>query len=82
VPAQPLPCCPDAQASHLCDLPHVHQFDLDLYRCDRCSNYWVRAWRAGTGGWEPVSATDAAQMQTLDAAALRAFMKQWSQSFS
>jgi hypothetical protein len=76
------PCCHHPDAEHLADLPHVRQFDLDLYRCRRCSAYWVYAWRAGQGGWEAASAQDADTMRRLDGDALRAFVKGWATAFS
>lgn len=81
IPTQPPPCCSNAEAKHVQELAHIYQFDFDLYQCKHCSHYWVRAWREGVGGWEPVSSSDAEQMQVLDAPELRAFMKQWAKPF-
>ncbi|MCX6138710.1 MAG: hypothetical protein NTV54_14600 [Ignavibacteriales bacterium] len=81
MPNQPLPCCPAAAHQHLADLPHVYQFDFDLYQCKECSKYWVYAWRAGIGGWEPATSQDAGKMLALEGEQLRVFMKEWAQSF-
>jgi hypothetical protein len=67
---------------HLLDLPHVRQFDFDLYRCRSCAAFAAKAWRAGIGGWESVSTQDAEQMQTLGDTELRVFMKQWAREIS
>lgn len=82
MPSQPPPCCTNADAEHREDLGHVHQFDLDLYQCKRCSAYWVYTWRAGQGGWEPATADDAETMQRLGSAELRVFIKEWAKSFT
>jgi hypothetical protein len=75
-------CCVQPEPEHLEDLPHVYQFDFDLFQCKRCSAYWVKAWRMGMSGWEPANTQDAEQMQKLNGIELRAFMKQWAQSFN
>jgi hypothetical protein len=75
-----LPCCSFADARHVIDLPHVYQFDFDLYQCGQCSRYWVYAWRETVGGWESTTTEDAEKMQNLGSGELRAFMKEWAQS--
>ena len=82
MPKPLLPCCPAADAQHLADLPHVYQFDFDLYQCRQCSRYWVHAWREGQQGWETVEPQDADKMQMLTGDELRAFMKTWAKSFN
>ncbi len=82
MPIDAPPCCPGAETEHLAELPHVRQFDLDLHRCRRCARPWVRAWRAGIGGWESVTADEAETLQTLEGSALRAFARAWALSFS
>jgi hypothetical protein len=79
---QPLPCCANAEPQHLTELPHVYQFDFDLYQCNQCLRYWVYAWRAGIDGWETTTAHDAEKMLTLSDTELRMFMKEWAQSFN
>ena len=78
---QPVPCCAAAEFQRLADLPHVYQFDFDLYQCKQCSRHWVYAWREGLGGWQEVTADDAEKMKTLNNSELRAFMKEWARSF-
>ena len=82
MPTHALPCCASAEAQHREDLPHVSQFDFDLYQCNQCAHYWVYAWRAGLGGWESATAHDAEQMQLLKGTELRTFMKAWAKPFS
>ena len=82
MPTHALPCCSSAEPKHLEELPHVYQFDFDLYQCAQCSRYWVSAWREGQGGWESTTAHDAEQMQSLKGAELTTFMKAWAQSFN
>ena len=77
-----LPCCPAADAQYITELPHVYQFDFDLYQCRECSRHWVRAWREGQQGWEKVEPEDADKMQALDGDALRIFMRSWAQAFN
>jgi hypothetical protein len=60
------------------ELPHVYAFDVDLDHCGRCGRHRVYAWFS-VGGWQPVTADDAAQWRALDGAALRAFMKNWAE---
>jgi hypothetical protein len=81
MPNLSLPCCADSEPRPLVDLPHVYQFDFDLYQCRRCGRYWVYAWREGQGGWESVTLSDGEQMQTLVGPELRTFMKTWAASF-
>jgi hypothetical protein len=81
MPLHELPCCARAEAQHREDLPHVFQFDFDLYQCSQCARYWVYAWREGQGGWEAAATHDAEQMQRLKDTELRAFMRTWAQSF-
>jgi len=76
-----LPCC-GTVARYVTELPHVYQFDFDLYQCGQCARYWVRAWRQGIGGWEETTTEDAEKMQLLGNDELRAFMKKWAQSFN
>ena len=78
----PPPCCNLAASAHLVDLPHVYQFDFDLYRCTCCSRFWVFAWREGVGGWEATTAEDAEKMQNLTGNELRQFMKVWAKAFN
>ena len=73
------PCCDNADARYLMELPHVYQFDFDLYQCEQCSRYWVYAWR-GVGGWEITTNEDAEKMRLLENDELRAFMKEWARS--
>ena len=82
MPIHALPCCTGAEPKHLQDLPHVYQFDFDLYQCTQCLRYWAYAWREGQGGWESTTAQDAEKMQLLEGAELRTFMKAWAQSFN
>jgi hypothetical protein len=81
MPTTALPCCASAEAQHRENLPHVRQFDLDLYQCSLCSRYWVYAWRAGRDGWEAATAHDAERMQTLTGTELRMFLRAWALSF-
>jgi len=77
-----LPCCGLVDAGHVMELPHVYQFDFDLYQCGQCARYWVYAWRwPGSEGWEEVTVEDAEKMQSLGGNELRAFMKEWARSF-
>jgi len=82
MPTQPLPCCNITECRHVADLPHVYQFDFDLYQCNRCSRFWVFAWREGQGGWEETTPQDAERMQTLNGANLRKFIKVWADAFN
>lgn len=77
-----LPCCGMVAVRYVTELSHLYQFDFDLYQCEQCSRYWVRAWRQGIGGWEETTTEDAEKMQTLGNEELRAFMKEWAQSFN
>ena len=81
MPYKTPPCCNFARTVHLVDLPHVYQFDFDLYRCTCCSRPWVFAWREGASGWEPVTSEDAARMQSLAGDELRRFMRDWAKAF-
>jgi hypothetical protein len=81
MPKPPLPCCPTADAQYVTELPHVYQFDFDLYQCRQCSRYWAYAWREGQQGWETVAPDDADTMQKLEGDELRVFMRAWAQSF-
>jgi hypothetical protein len=74
-----LPCCGLADAQHVIELPHVYQFDFDLFQCGQCARYWVYAWR-GVGGWEETTTGDAEKMQALGHNELRVFMKEWARS--
>ena len=76
-----LPCCGEVDVRRVRELPHVYGFDFDLFQCGQCALYWVYAWRT-VGGWEETTAEDAAKMQALGDNELRAFMKEWAQSFN
>ena len=76
-----LPCCGLVDARRVRELPHVYGFDFDLFRCTECDRYWVYAWRT-VGGWEQTSSEDAEKMQALQGDELRAFMRNWAQSFN
>ena len=82
MPTQPLPCCHMTDGRHLADLPHVYQFDFDLYQCTRCSRFWVFAWREDRAGWEETTHQDAERMQALRGSDLRKFMKVWATPFN
>jgi hypothetical protein len=77
-----LACCGRTRLTVVKDLQHVHGFDFDLFRCDRCGRHWVYAWRGeGVEGWEEVTEEDARKMLSLDADDLRQFMREWAKEF-
>ena len=78
-----LPCCGTTPAFRLKELPHVYGADFDLFRCSRCGKPWVGFWYSAgsSGGWEPVSDSDADKMMSLVEPQLRAFMKEWAKAF-
>ena len=78
-----LPCCGMTLVSRLKELPHVYENDFDLFRCNRCGTPWVAFWcsAGSSGGWEPVSDSDAEKMMSLVEPELRAFMKEWAKAF-